>query len=162
MIRKAIIVVLTLAAIGTGVGWIVSFTSSISYTRSAKRVTLHGGFIEVKTFSAYPQYQPRQGWHVMSCTTQGYLHPCDCTFAEWLSHQGLQGLQGGKLFTVASGVPCGFPFVLFSAYPIFAFIRGPVRRWRRRRKGLCLKCGYDLTGNETGVCSECGTEVPNA
>ena len=36
--------------------------------------------------------------------------------------------------------------------------------WRRRQRllrerGLCLKCGYDLTGNVTGVCSECGTEV---
>jgi len=24
---------------------------------------------------------------------------------------------------------------------------------------LCLKCGYDLTGNESGVCPECGTSV---
>lgn len=29
------------------------------------------------------------------------------------------------------------------------------RRWKRR--GLCLDCGYDLTGNESGRCSECGT-----
>jgi len=42
-------------------------------------------------------------------------------------------------------------------YPVFAFIRGPVRRWRRQRKGLCRKCGYDLTGNVSGVCPECGT-----
>ena len=31
--------------------------------------------------------------------------------------------------------------------------------WRRDRKqppGHCWKCGYDLTGNVTGVCSECG------
>lgn len=49
--------------------------------------------------------------------------------------------------------PC---FVLFATYPTIAFIRGPVRRWRRRRKGLCVKCGYDLTGNVTAVCPECG------
>ena len=36
---------------------------------------------------------------------------------------------------------------------------GPL--WRRRRRllrerGLCLCCGYDLTGNESGICPECG------
>jgi len=49
--------------------------------------------------------------------------------------------------------------ILFAAYPTIAFIRGPLRRYRRRRKGLCLKCGYNLTGNTTGVCSECGVEI---
>ncbi len=156
MIRKTIIVLLTLGAFGTGVGWIVSFTSSVSYTRNAKRVTLHGGFLEFKTFSTYPQHQPRQGWHVLSCTTQGYRHPCDCTFAEWLSYQGLRGPQGGKLFSVASGVACWVPFVLLSAYPTLVFIRGPLRRWRRHRRGLCLRCGYNLEGNLSGVCPECG------
>ncbi len=44
-------------------------------------------------------------------------------------------------------------------YPTIAFIRGPLRRWRRRKRGECLNCGYNLTGNVTGVCSECGTAV---
>jgi hypothetical protein len=30
---------------------------------------------------------------------------------------------------------------------------------RRRRNKLCLTCGYDLTGNVSGVCPECGTAV---
>ncbi len=34
-----------------------------------------------------------------------------------------------------------------------------VRQLERARTGLCLSCGYDLTGNESGVCPECGTEV---
>lgn len=45
-----------------------------------------------------------------------------------------------------------------AAYPIFAFVHGPVCRFRRRRRGLCVKCGYNLTGNTTGVCPECGTK----
>jgi hypothetical protein len=51
------------------------------------------------------------------------------------------------------------PLLLFAAYPTIAFIRGPVRRWRRGRKGHCRKCGYDLTGNVSGVCPECGEAV---
>ena len=33
------------------------------------------------------------------------------------------------------------------------------RRYRRPPPGRCQKCGYDLTGNVTGVCPECGTEI---
>ena len=46
--------------------------------------------------------------------------------------------------------------VLFGAYPVTAFIRGPLRRWRRRKRGLCIRCGYNLEGNVSGVCSDCG------
>jgi hypothetical protein len=48
---------------------------------------------------------------------------------------------------------------LFLAYPVLAYVRGPLRRWRRKKKGQCLKCGYNLTGNVTGVCSECGMKI---
>ncbi len=33
------------------------------------------------------------------------------------------------------------------------------RRDRRPLKGHCLHCGYNLTGNESGVCPECATPV---
>ncbi len=29
-------------------------------------------------------------------------------------------------------------------------------------RGVCAGCGYDLTGNESGVCPECGTSVSAA
>jgi hypothetical protein len=51
------------------------------------------------------------------------------------------------------------PLVVFGVYPLIAFTVRPLRWWRRRRGGLCIKCGYDLTGNVSGVCPECGTEV---
>ena len=57
-------------------------------------------------------------------------------------------------------------FILFAPYPTIAFIRGPFRRfcWRysrtyRRERGLCERCAYDLTGNISGVCPECGTSI---
>ena len=34
----------------------------------------------------------------------------------------------------------------------------PLRRFRRRRKGLCLTCGYNLTGLTENRCPECATE----
>ena len=56
-------------------------------------------------------------------------------------------------------VPMWEPLLLFGIYPAIAFIRGPLRRHRRRKKGLCLKCGYNLTGNESGICPECGEQI---
>lgn len=32
-------------------------------------------------------------------------------------------------------------------------------RRARRRAGLCGKCAYDLTGNVSGICPECGTKI---
>jgi hypothetical protein len=31
--------------------------------------------------------------------------------------------------------------------------------WYKRKAGRCLKCGYDLIKNESGVCPECGTPI---
>ncbi|HVU64866.1 MAG TPA: hypothetical protein VHC70_12875, partial [Phycisphaerales bacterium] len=37
------------------------------------------------------------------------------------------------------------------------FLPGTVRRWRRRRGGRCVKCGYDRAGLAAGApCPECG------
>ncbi|MBU0719269.1 MAG: hypothetical protein KJ749_13555 [Planctomycetes bacterium] len=49
----------------------------------------------------------------------------------------------------------------------YGFVGGVVgyagwRRQQRRTEALalqCPKCGYNLTGNVSGVCSECGTEI---
>ena len=32
-------------------------------------------------------------------------------------------------------------------------------RDRRKPPGNCQQCGYDLAGNESGVCPECGTKI---
>ena len=67
-------------------------------------------------------------------------------------------LHSGILF------PMWSLFALLAMYPTIAIIRGPLRRRRRQKQGLCIQCGYDLKGNVTGVCPECGgngdTEPP--
>lgn len=50
------------------------------------------------------------------------------------------------------------PILLLAAYPVIYFLILGVRRFRRR-SGHCLHCDYDLTGNESGVCPECGTAI---
>jgi hypothetical protein len=37
------------------------------------------------------------------------------------------------------------------------FLPGTLRRWRRRRTGRCIKCGYDRAGlAPNAACPECG------
>jgi len=67
--------------------------------------------------------------------------------------------HGGGEMEFLLRLPLWLPLVLFALYPTIAFVRGPLRRHRRRKKGLCVKCGYDLTGNMTGICSECGEKI---
>lgn len=52
--------------------------------------------------------------------------------------------------------PLWVPLLLFAAYPILVFIRGPLSRRARRKRNECVHCGYNMTGNESGVCPECG------
>ena len=49
--------------------------------------------------------------------------------------------------------------LLFGGWPLWLLISGLNRRKRRRNRGLCFDCGYDLTGNESGVCPECGSSI---
>ena len=51
-------------------------------------------------------------------------------------------------------VPLWIPFILL-AIPTYMLWR----RDRRKPEGCCQNCGYDLTGNESGVCPECGIQI---
>ena len=59
-----------------------------------------------------------------------------------------------KLKPLRIVIPLWIPTLLFLTLTI-AFMRGPLRRRGRRRKGLCLTCGYDLRGTPER-CPECG------
>jgi len=48
-------------------------------------------------------------------------------------------------------------FALASLVFLITFLRN---RRRLIACGACMKCGYDLTGNVSGVCPECGQRVP--
>ena len=82
----------------------------------------------------------------------------------------------GYYFPVSGGWFVGFTFrswpAIWKPWPGMTLLSLPtwmfllaaliptVLAWRRLRRplpGHCRKCGYNLTGNVTGKCSECGT-----
>ena len=74
------------------------------------------------------------------------------TSIRWLPEGGLRPRGGRPAIAFMAYIPF---WCLFSLAAIPTVIL-----WRRDRKippGHCQSCGYDLTGNTTGVCSECGT-----
>ena len=70
-----------------------------------------------------------------------------------------QSPASGTHACVEIGVNGFMMFIVLALYPALVFLRGPFRLWRRRRQGLCLSCGYNLTGNTSGTCSECGEKM---
>ena len=55
-------------------------------------------------------------------------------------------------FPANTAIYGGAVFVLLSAPAL-------VRSWRRRRRGGCANCGYDVSGITSGVCPECGADI---
>jgi hypothetical protein len=69
---------------------------------------------------------------MLSSTRKGLYRVTWVVFPLWLTT---------GLLTIASTAPV---------------VRGPVRQWMRRWRGHCVECGYNLTGNRSGRCPECG------
>jgi predicted RNA-binding Zn-ribbon protein involved in translation (DUF1610 family) len=57
-------------------------------------------------------------------------------------------------------VPYWFLVLVLLPLPARTF-RAAWATWRRKRKGLCVGCGYDIRAS-TGRCPECGEEIPKA
>ena len=55
--------------------------------------------------------------------------------------------------------PIWFPLALLSILPLLWGCRMMVSRLRQPREGLCVTCSYDLTGNTSRVCPECGIAI---
>jgi len=82
------------------------------------------------------------------------------TEVRWHGRLRLPGFTGVPAKANAGYVR--LPYWLIAGITALPFMR-PItanarRRWRIRR-GLCEKCAYNLTGNITGVCPECGKPI---
>ena len=181
MIQKALIVVFTVLTLVTLVLWVGSYHSPFWFSESAIRLNGSGwdktldtrqgyfahvaaerGHLVAEYRSRTPPHVPSTGTVLAACGLEISQLPaplyCDYPSAEELS-AGLQRFQQGigpvRITTFRVGL--WLPLMLVAGYPAAALIRGPVRRYRRRLRSECLHCGYNLTGNVSGRCPECGT-----
>ena len=162
MIRKTLIILLTILALGTAIAWIGSLVAPLPTTRdwtswsgpgSKTRYMIHNGWIGIARNVDVSSPNYIMDWRGASHFA-GFWYWRNFRAPESPGGRILRGVPMKRVTVVV--FPLWFPFLLFFAYPVLAFIWGPWRRHRHRRKGLCLKCGYDLTGNVSGRCPECG------
>jgi hypothetical protein len=78
-----------------------------------------------------------------------------------VSDQGTMGVQSA--FPIVGLRPLPIGLVLNTAFYgggiwLIWFAPGAVRRMFRRRRGACVRCGYDLRGVGNVMCPECGGE----
>lgn len=79
-----------------------------------------------------------------------------CVLGVWYGMAGGDSRITGGLFIAAYAI--AVVGVLWNVV-LFA-IRNPERRRQRwTAQGRCPSCGYDLNGNQSGVCPECGTRI---
>ncbi len=78
-------------------------------------------------------------------------------FRAWAYARGLGGTTRWDVVYVK--LPLWMPVFLFLVLPATVVAVRSVRRRRRRDRGLCERCGYDLRGSVSGRCPECGREA---
>lgn len=74
------------------------------------------------------------------------------------SAQGLMTTSRMLLYLGAAGLLV----ILYECLPQRREARRQGRLRRLRRKGLCIHCGYDLSGAAHAACPECGGQVADA
>ena len=75
------------------------------------------------------------------------------------SSQWLPGIGHAESGSLWFSLPLWIPTLLFAAYPAYRLL--PFHRRRKRKKlGLCVKCGFDLRASKDR-CPECGLPLEN-
>ena len=95
------------------------------------------------------------GWEITrDDDPNGYLQQFGSPYALGFGVSSNTDLFGQEMLTLVA--PVWFLTLILAMLPTIWFLR-----WRKRRNLpdiTCPSCGYDLTGNETGKCPECGHE----
>lgn len=126
-----------------GVAWLVSMQWGLVYESKPYLGGLAVGVVGVTPIARDDYRGP--GWHVVEMG--GQLVWQEAWFHRWPELT----VDIRKLKVV---IPLWIPFVLLAVPTAILWYRD-----RRHPLGHCRKCGYNLTGNVSGVCPECGMET---
>lgn len=170
MFRRRLLVILTCTSV------LMSVLSTLGYVTSL----LYGTHFSSVTPA---------GWHIFDygaggCswqhrTTNQCLPPVNGTDSEggipgWL---GFRSRYDGTRIVYLPGLTVGWCFQVTGYREVFVSMRffslaitaalipmiyvtfTQIRQFSRKKQGRCLSCGYDLTGNESHTCPECGTAI---
>ncbi len=191
MIRKTIIAVLTLAAVGTGLLWVASLRRPIQFCSGPTFRDVRWSIVRNRLFTGwggdsldeklvYSNPRGQYPWSALEVPFSEVPPFLPILPDDWLLlGVGFGALHIGKAYFgpvpnpetppakgctyvtsqhVAIAIPLWPIMALTGVIPLIDLIRGPLRRHRRRKRGLCETCGYDLRGSP-GRCPECGRQI---
>jgi len=137
-----------LVAFGLSLGYGVSWSSKSVPIQTS--VQVYGGRALLHVFDR-SKLRP-QDLHGPTGWTFG-SHWKDPIQLQWLRPGIATGAAGG-LIRLGVNVPFWLPLLIVALPTAYLWHRD-----RRIPPGHCPHCGYDLTGNVSGVCPECGAEA---
>ena len=74
----------------------------------------------------------------------------------------LHAVRSTRLYRYSVQLPMWIAAILFLLYPLTGagkYIIVRAKKNRRRRRGRCVECGYDIRGSPGACCSECGSPI---
>jgi hypothetical protein len=164
----ALSVLCLILVVGTVALWVRSYwvRDSLGYTVEAPYAftsisTAPGEIVFIRTNAwalGIMSKEPPKGWH--RTTSQYASMPAQFApkefpvFSVRFVWQRVAPPFGGEPGLIIA-LPTWVPFLLLSIVAVVPAVR-PWRRHRRRKRGLCEKCGYDLRASPER-CPECGT-----
>ncbi len=123
--------------------WILSLRRDVGTGRGPWLFGILGGGISVSYWDMSDVKFSRMRWFQFPETPVVY---------RWLPEVSARDPYGPPRYRFWLYVPLWVPLVVAAVLTLLAW------RWKRRTPpGTCRSCGYDLTGNVSGRCPECGT-----
>ncbi len=124
--------------------WMTSHIVTIAYYGSDIHLRLADGIVSmnIQDHRPYLNLGWGQGWVVQRRLPVSFIN-----------FQGYFSWRGGRIM---ANLPLGAMLVVLPVPTIVL-----VRRARQLGPNQCKRCSYDLTGNVSGVCPECGTKCQN-
>ena len=164
MLRRAL-TILSLTGLLLSVGlWGVSY-HGIMYVGDVHSCLLANGTISAQ-FKSFASVRARESYLQSSTATLptrwvwGIIVPPSFSpmwFPTWESHWLANNPYRPKVTAVSLPMWISTAALLIVFVLLYAPIRGERRRRKRKKLGLCLKCGYDLRASKD-ICPECGGE----
>ncbi len=135
------------------VAWAVSLRWCVAYAGIDRGASVEYGFAVV----IYPFTKPivPTRWQVWGATPRARKDGNWGLTTEGVFRVPALGLGQGPGKNVFILLPLWIPLIVLAIPTAFLFYRDR----RRIPPGHCQKCGYNLTGNVSGVCPECGKAI---
>jgi hypothetical protein len=160
---SAVSLLLCLATVGLWVRSIdnVDWIGHVNASGQGYGVGLADGRIILRSYRYTKHWNRFIGWRTYPQLSQLLRLDFEISIWErygvWWTPTDLSEANGAHSDGLMIVVNCWIGCILTTILPT-VFILKRIRR-RRGNKGSCPTCGYDLTGNTSGVCPECGTPV---